>query len=103
MKSFRGLTSIWRSLCVLCAMLGFASEGLAQSGGLALTHVTIIDPGVGDPQRDMTILVHGHVIAAVGRAKQVTIPASDRVIDGTRKFVVPGLWDMHAHFRDAPR
>jgi hypothetical protein len=57
-------------LFVLCALLGFARVVLAQSGGLALTHVTIIDPGVGKPQRDMTILVRGHDIAAVGRAKQ---------------------------------
>jgi len=39
------------------------------------------------PQQDMTILVHGHDIAAVGRAKRITIPASDKVIDGTGKFV----------------
>ena len=90
------------ALFVLCALLGFARVVLAQSGGLALTHVTIIDPGVGKPQQDMTILVRGHDIAAVGRAK-VTIPASATVIDGTGKFVIPGLWDMHSHFRDARR
>jgi len=96
-------SSILRSLCVLCALLGFTGVILAQSGGLALTHVTIIDPGVGKPQQDMTILVRGHDITAVGRAKQVTIPTSDKVIDGTGKFVIPGLWDMHSHFRDARR
>jgi len=90
------------ALFVLCVLLGFARVVLAQSGGLALTHVTIIDPGVGKPQQDMTILVRGHDIAAVGRAK-VTIPASATVIDGTGKFVIPGLWDMHSHFRDARR
>ena len=95
--------SMLRSLFVLCALLGFARVVLAQSGGLALTHVTIIDPGVGKPQQDMTILVRGHDISAVGRAKQVTIPTSDKVIDGTGKFVIPGLWDMHSHFRDAGR
>ena len=75
----------------------------AQSAGLALTHVTIIDPAVGTPQQDMTILVEGHDIAAVGLAKRMTIPASDKVIDATGKFVIPGLWDMHSHFRDARR
>ena len=95
--------SILYSLFVLCALLGFARAVLAQSGGLALTHVTIIDPAVGKPQQDMTILVRGQNIAAVGRARQVTIPASATVIDGTGKFVIPGLWDMHSHFRDAGR
>ena len=95
--------SVWCSRFVLCALLGFASVVLAQSGGLALTHVTIIDPGVGKPQKDMTVLVRGQEIAAVGRAKQITIPTSVMVIDGTGKFVIPGLWDMHSHFRDADR
>jgi imidazolonepropionase-like amidohydrolase len=95
--------SVLRSLFVLCALLVFAGVVLAQSGGLALTHVTIIDPGVDKPQQDMTILVRGHDIAAVGRAKQVTIHTSVKVIDGTGKFVIPGLWDMHSHFRDAGR
>ena len=51
----------------------------------------------------MTILTHGRGIASVRRTKILKIPASARVIDGTGKFVIPGLWDMHMHFRDANR
>jgi imidazolonepropionase-like amidohydrolase len=93
---------ILRSLFLLCARLGFSGVVHAQSGGLALTHATIIDPAVGKTQ-DMTFLVRGHDIAAVGRAKRITIPAPDKVIDGTGKFVIPGVWDMYSHFRDARR
>jgi imidazolonepropionase-like amidohydrolase len=95
--------TILHSLFVICALLALAQVGVAQSGGLALTHVTVIDPGVSKPQQDMTILVRGHDIAAVGRSKVVKIPNSYKVIDGTGKFVIPGLWDMHSHFRDAGR
>jgi imidazolonepropionase-like amidohydrolase len=102
MRSHR-FKSILGSLFLLCSLLGFAEVVHAQSGGLALTDVTIIDPAVGKPQQDVTILVRGHDIAAVGRARRITIPASDKVIDGTGKFVIPGLWDMHSHFRDARR
>jgi imidazolonepropionase-like amidohydrolase len=102
MRSHR-FNSILRSLFVLCVLSGLARVISAQSVGLALTHVTIIDPSVGKPQRDMTILVRGHDIVAVGRAKTVKIPSPDLVIDGTGKFVIPGLWDMHSHFRDAAR
>jgi imidazolonepropionase-like amidohydrolase len=93
---------ILRSLFLLCALLGLSGVVHAQSGGLALTHVTIIDPAVGKTQ-DITFLVGGHDIAAVGRAKRITIPASEKVIDGTGKFVIPGVRDMHSHFRDARR
>jgi imidazolonepropionase-like amidohydrolase len=96
--------SVSLSLFVIGALLGLcAHAGLAQSGRLALTHVTIVDPGVGKPQQDMTILVVGHEIVAVGRTKHLTIPASDQVLDGAGKFVIPGLWDMHSHFRDPDR
>jgi len=30
----------------------------------------------------------------------VRYPSSARVIDGTGKYLVPGLWDMHVHLRD---
>jgi imidazolonepropionase-like amidohydrolase len=104
MNRSNGFKSISLTPLVLCALFGlFAQGGLAQSGDFALTHVTIVDPGVGKPQQDMTILVRGSDIVAVGRAKQVTVPAADQVIDGTGKFVIPGLWDMHSHFRDADR
>jgi hypothetical protein len=90
------------SVPALCTA-GFAGLVHAQSGNLALTHVTVIDPAVGKPQQDMTILVRGHDIVAVGQANRITIPASAKVIDGTGKFGIPGLWDMHSHFRDARR
>ena len=86
------------------AFLGLSSLVLAQShADLALTHVTIVDPSAGTPEPDMTVVVHGHDIATVGRSSLVRIPQSAKVIDCTGKFVIPGLWDMHSHFRDAPR
>ena len=88
---------------MLGALLGFARLVLAQAGELALTHVTIINPGVGKPQPDMTVLLHGGMIAAVGKTKTLKLPLSATVIDNTGKFVIPGLWDMHTHFRDPDR
>jgi hypothetical protein len=26
-----------------------------------------------------------------------------KALDGTGEFIIPGLWDMHTHFRDASR
>jgi imidazolonepropionase-like amidohydrolase len=94
------LAEILRSLLLLSA-LGFATLVLAQSD-LAITHVTIINPGA-KPQLDMTILIHGSAITAVGKTKLLTLPTAAKVIDGSGKFVIPGLWDMHSHFRDPDR
>jgi imidazolonepropionase-like amidohydrolase len=88
---------------LLLALLAAASVAVAQSGDLAITHVTIINPGRGKPQSDMTVVIHGHDIVSVGRTKHFRLPPSARVVDATGKFVIPSLWDMHVHFRDAAR
>jgi imidazolonepropionase-like amidohydrolase len=46
---------------------------------------------------DMTILITGGRIVAVDRADVITIPAGAQIIDGSGKFVIPGLMDMHNH------
>jgi imidazolonepropionase-like amidohydrolase len=95
--------SLLRFLSLLSVLGTLTTVGTAQSGDLAITHVTIINPDVAKPQRDMTILTHGRDIASVGRTGILKIPVSARMINGTGKFVIPGLWDMHMHFRDANR
>jgi imidazolonepropionase-like amidohydrolase len=42
-----------------------------------------------------SVLIRGSKIAAVGR--DVSAPANARVIDGTGKFVMPGIIDTHSH------
>src|SRR6185295_13951172 len=34
---------------------------------------------------------------AVGSKRTVTVPRGARVIDARQKYLIPGLWDMHAH------
>jgi imidazolonepropionase-like amidohydrolase len=42
-----------------------------------------------------SVLIRGSKIAAVGR--DVTAPAGARIIDGTGKYVMPGIIDTHSH------
>ncbi|HET9530633.1 MAG TPA: amidohydrolase family protein [Blastocatellia bacterium] len=64
---------------------------------LALTHVTVIDGTGAPPQSDMNVIIAEGRIAEIGKAARLGVPAGARVIDGTSKFLIPGLWDMHAH------
>ncbi|MDT9126915.1 amidohydrolase family protein, partial [Escherichia coli] len=66
----------------------------------ALVHVTIIDAGGAPPARDMTVVVAGGRIVAIGRRNRVRAPKGARLIDASGKFLIPGLWDMHAHLGD---
>jgi imidazolonepropionase-like amidohydrolase len=68
---------------------------------LAITHVTLIDATGAAPQTDMTIFLADKQIAAIGPSKSVFIPRKTRTLDGTGKFLVPGLVDMHVHLTGA--
>jgi len=94
---------IFRWLLLLAALFSFARVTVAQSPDLAIVHVTVINPAAEKPQPDMTVLIQGHNIVSVAPAKDLKLPSSAWVINGTGKFVIPGLWDMHSHFRDADR
>jgi imidazolonepropionase-like amidohydrolase len=97
------LQSVLRLLFLLSALIGLMRVTAAQSDNLAITHVTIINPGNSHTRSNMTILIRGGEIVLVGKSEVVNVPSSARVIDGTSEFVIPGLWDVHTHFRDADR
>jgi len=64
---------------------------------IAITHVTVLDPGAAVARRDQTVLVRGNRIASVAPAASSRLPPHTRVLDGRSKFLIPGLWDMHVH------
>jgi imidazolonepropionase-like amidohydrolase len=65
-----------------------------------LTHVTVIDATGTPAQPNMTVIISGGRITALGPAAKVVVPAGARAIDATGKFLIPGLWDMHIHIDD---
>ncbi len=93
------------SLCLflLAALSPFASISHAQSSDFVITHVTVINPGAARPQHDMTVIVHDSTIASVVPSNTYQPSATTRIINGEGEFVIPSLWDMHMHFRDADR
>jgi imidazolonepropionase-like amidohydrolase len=70
---------------------------LASGPALVLTHVAVIDTAAGRVRPDMTVVVDGNRIASVEPSATAKPPAGARVVDGTGKFLSPGLWDMHVH------
>jgi len=71
--------------------------GGAWSQSLVIKHVTVIDASGLAAQPDMTVIVDRDRIVAVGPWKKIHIPKKAVVVDGTGKFLIPGLWDMHVH------
>ena len=77
------------------------SASAQKNDELVLTHITVIDCTGAAPRPNSAVVITGSQITAVGPQDSVSIPASARVVDGTGKFVIPGLWDMHGHLTDA--
>ena len=64
---------------------------------VALIHATIID-GTGAPAKnDQAILIIKGRISKTGNAKNITIPASAKILDCTGKTIIPGMVMMHEH------
>jgi len=89
---------------LLFLLVGLLPVGLfAQQGDnnqqktLVFTHVTVIDATGAPAKSDMTVVVRGDRIEALGKTGKLTVPQNTREVDATGKFLIPGLWDMHIH------
>lgn len=94
-----GMKKVTGSL-LLFALLAIAHGlGFTQTSPrpIAFTHVTVIDATGSPAQPDMTVVVIGDRIAQLGPSRKIKIQRSWQIIDGKGKFLIPGLWDMHAH------
>jgi imidazolonepropionase-like amidohydrolase len=66
-----------------------------ESRTVVIRNVTVID-GTGSPAKpDMDVVIRGGLIRQI--VHRTKVPKDAEVIDGSRKFLIPGLWDMHVH------
>ena len=68
-----------------------------QNRPIVFKRLTVIDVKNGAAKSDMTVIVAGDRISAVGKTGKIKIPKDAEIIDAADKFLIPGLWDMHAH------
>src|SRR5258708_28246417 len=64
---------------------------------LVVNHVAVIDTRNGVILPDRCVTIKGARILKVEPARKVFSHKNFRVVDGTGKFLIPGLWDMHVH------
>lgn len=69
----------------------------AQCTGIENVTVLSMAPEA-DPQPDMTVLIEGERIAAITPSAGFIVPDSCSTLDGTGKWLMPALTDMHVHF-----
>ena len=83
-----------RVVLALCAVFALPLELPARV--IVIRHVNVIDVVNGRVLPDRFVRLSGKNIAGVEETNGPT-PSGAIVIDGTHKYLIPGLWDMHVH------
>ena len=71
--------------------------GTVNAGQIAISNVNVVDVESGTLLTEQTVVAASGRVVAIGANDAVSIPEQFRHIDGTDKFLIPGLWDMHVH------
>ena len=74
------------------------ATGRAAASRLAIVGGTLIDGLGGPPVTDAVVLLDGDRIVAAGAREAVTVPRGTPTLDARGRWILPGLWDMHAHY-----
>jgi len=82
----------------LTGYLAACSENAPVQPDIAITNVSVLDAS--QQTERTTVLISGNTIQSV--APDATIPEDAHIVDGTGKFLIPGLWDAHVHLSYHP-
>jgi len=90
-------------LGVVLATGGSADQPASRTDApLVFTHITLIDATGKPPQPDRTVIIANGRIASIQSSAHSAVAVPAKFVDGTGLFMIPALWDMHAHaFADA--
>src|SRR5262249_1184529 len=97
------------SLVLLIALVGLGMPGLAEDRAapnvlvrlpIYIRNITVIDTKTGKESEGRTVVLSGKRIATIKADNKIRVPAGARVIDGTAKYLITGLWDMHPDATD---
>ena len=85
------------ALAAIAATPLAACEAQTVPGLTAFTNVTVLPMTSDAVLPGQTVVVRDGVITAAGPADDVDVPRGATVVDGTGRFLMPGLAEMHAH------
>jgi imidazolonepropionase-like amidohydrolase len=97
-KRFPPGASVLRPWSFLLATFSCGTAAaVAQGPAVAIRNVTVIAMTGANPAPGQTVIVRDGRIAEIGAAAEVRVPAGATLVDGTGKYLIPGLFEMHAH------
>jgi hypothetical protein len=83
-----------RNIALLISSLLLTTVLFAQKS-ILIKNITLIDVEKGVALKNANVLVRGQLIDNISFGKPAA--TADSIIDGSNRFLIPGLWDMHTH------
>ena len=99
LQRISGIISVKRPFYVLLLMgllLSCRSE-IYFEGAYCIENVNVIDPLEG-LKKGVNVVVKGNKIHRIGKVGELKLSPKNIIIEGTDKYLIPGLWDSHVHF-----
>jgi len=86
-----------RTILLAIAVFAMAATTVRAQSPIVIRNVTTVDVQTGSLRPAQTVIIEGTRTKTMGEAAQLATPKGARIVDGTGKFLIPGLWDMHVH------
>lgn len=103
MHHFNGNQQLSLFLPALALLLSLIWHSETHAESLLIRNVTVINPGTRPPLPHRDVFIQEGKIQAITPAAQGRkIPKGLNVINGTGRFLIPGLIDSHVHLGDIP-
>jgi imidazolonepropionase-like amidohydrolase len=91
------LTATFSSVATAQPRSSVAKPQQSTSARIYITHITVINTETGKEVHDRTVVISGERISAVAESKGAKVRSGAKVVDGSGKYLIPGLWDLHVH------
>jgi imidazolonepropionase-like amidohydrolase len=86
---------------LLITVFLFACTSVNAADETVFVNVNVVPMSSNTVVAEQTVVVSDGKIAALGPVDEVPIPEGAQVVDGTDRYLMPGLAEMHAHVPDA--
>ena len=84
-------------LLTLSLLYSCNSEDIYFKNALCIENINTIDPNDGLKKNQTVIILDGKIFK-IASSSNIKLSKKNTVIDGTGKYLIPGLWDTHVHF-----
>ncbi|MEP0987929.1 amidohydrolase family protein [Ekhidna sp.] len=89
--------SIYLTFTLICIISACKNPGVIFEDALCIENISIINPNSGLTE-NQTVIIKNGIIHQITPSLKLQLSDKNTIINGTGKFMIPGLWDAHVHF-----